>query len=100
MEGGRNVGMIIGRPALKTFYIMEILMRRTDEEHALNASQIGKILESEYGVKVNRQTIYTEIEKLEEADMDIAIGGLQQHSHTPCLLAARSGAEEDQGQHD
>ncbi len=65
------MGMAMGRPGLKTFYIIEILTQRTDEQHALNAAQIGTILENEYGVRVNRQTIYTEIEKLEETDMDI-----------------------------
>ena len=65
------MGMAVGRPGLKTLYIMEILTQRTDEEHALNATQIGEILRSEYGITVNRQTIYSEIEKLEQSDLDI-----------------------------
>ena len=65
------MGMAIGVPGLKTLYIMEILLRRTDEQHALNTSQILQILESEYGVKTNRQTIYSEIDKLEKSDLDI-----------------------------
>ena len=65
------MGMAIGVPGLKTLYIMEILMRRTDENHSLNATQIGEILKSEYGITVNRQTIYSEIEKLELSDVDI-----------------------------
>ena len=65
------MGMALGRPGLKTLYIMEILLQRTDEQHALNASQILKILENEYGVRTNRQTIYSEISKLEESDLDI-----------------------------
>jgi len=65
------MGMAIGRPNLKILYILEILTERTDEEHALNASQIGDILEKEYGINVNRQTIYSEIEKLELAGVDI-----------------------------
>ena len=65
------MGMAIGRPNVKTLYIMEILTERTDEDHALNASQIGEILENEYGITVNRQTIYSEIEKLELSGMDI-----------------------------
>ena len=65
------MGMAIGLSELKTFYIMEILSERTDEDHALNASQIGEILEKEYGIHVNRQTIYSEIDKLNKTDMDI-----------------------------
>ena len=63
--------MAIGLPELKTFYIMQILTERTDEDHALNASQIRECLEKAYGVTINRQTIYSEIEKLSKAGMDI-----------------------------
>ena len=42
------MGMAVGLSGLKTMYIMEILLTRTDEEHALNTSQIIDILESEY----------------------------------------------------
>ena len=65
------MGMAIGLPELKTFYIIQILTERTDEEHALNAAQIKEILEKEYGISAHRQTIYSEIEKLKRADMDI-----------------------------
>ena len=65
------MGMAIGVPGLKTLYIMEILLQRTDEQHALNASQILEILKNEYGVTTNRQTIYSEIDKLEKSDLDV-----------------------------
>ena len=65
------MGMAVGRPDLKTVYIGRILYERTDEEHSLNASQIEDILRSEYGITVHRQTIYHEVDKLREADMDI-----------------------------
>ena len=65
------MGMAIGIPGLKTLYIMEILLQRTDEQHALNASQILEILKNEYGVTTNRQTIYSEIDKLEKSDLDV-----------------------------
>lgn len=65
------MGMAMGRPNLKTLYIMEILLQRTDENHSLNATQISEILDQEYGISVNRQTIYSEIAKLEMSDMDI-----------------------------
>ena len=60
-----------GRENLKTLYIMQILNERTDEAHSLSAARIGSILKSEYGITITRQTIYTEIEKLENAGMDI-----------------------------
>ena len=63
--------MIMGRAALKTFYIMQILLEKTDEEHSLNAAQIGNILRQEYGISIDRHTLYTEIEKLGDVGLDI-----------------------------
>lgn len=65
------MGMAAGRPNLKTFYIIEILNERTDEDHTLNAAQIVDILKKEYGITINRQTVYNEVDKLQAADMDI-----------------------------
>ena len=61
----------LGRDNLKTLYILQILMERTDEEHPLNATDIGEILRSDYGIEPNRRTIYTEVEKLEAYGLDI-----------------------------
>ena len=63
--------MKMGLSALKSFYIMQILLERTDEAHSLNATQIRDILENVYGVKIDRHTLYTEIEKLSNAGLDI-----------------------------
>ena len=63
--------MKIGLTSLKSFYIRQILLDRTDEAHSLNATQIGKILKSEYGISIDRHTLYTEIEKLSDAGLDI-----------------------------
>ena len=65
------MNMAVGRPALKTFYIMQILMERTDEEHSLNAARIGDILKREYGITIDRHTLYGEIGKLTDAGLDI-----------------------------
>ena len=65
------MGIAIGRTGLKTIYIIRILMERTDEDHYLNAAQIGEILEREYDLKLDRHTIYAEMKKLEDADLDI-----------------------------
>ncbi len=64
---------IMGIPGLKTFYLMQILLERSDEEHPLNASALQKILDREYGVTVNRTTIYSDIAKLEDFGLDIVL---------------------------
>ena len=33
---------------LRTLYLMEILLERTDDEHMLNASELGTILDQEW----------------------------------------------------
>ena len=65
------MGIALGRASLKTICIIRILMEQTDEEHYLNAAQIGEILEREYDLKLDRHTIYAEMKKLEDADLDI-----------------------------
>ena len=39
--------MKMGLSALKSFYIMQILLERTDEAHSPNATQIRDILETQ-----------------------------------------------------
>lgn len=58
-------------PSLKSFYILQILMERTDEEHPLSASALVKVLEKEYQIHVNRSTVYSEIRKISDAGVDI-----------------------------
>ena len=70
-EGDFLMDMKMGLRALKSFYIMQILLERTDEAHSLNATQIRDILENVYGVKIDRHTLYMEIEKLSNAGLDI-----------------------------
>ena len=65
--------MIMGIPGLKTFYLMQILLDRSDEEHPLNATALQDILRTEYGVTINRTTVYTEIAKLEDFGLDIVL---------------------------
>ena len=66
--------MMIGIPGLKTFYLMQILLERSDEDHPLNAAALMEILKSEYGVSINRTTICTEIEKRSNFGLDIVLG--------------------------
>jgi predicted DNA-binding transcriptional regulator YafY len=63
--------MLYGDPSLKTLYLLELLMEKTDEEHPLSAAAIVRVLEEEYQIHVNRTTIYSEIRKLTDAGTDI-----------------------------
>lgn len=56
---------------LRTLCVMEILQARTDEEHILNASDLCRILKSEYGIHADRKTIYSEIDTLCRFGLDI-----------------------------
>ena len=56
---------------LRTLYLMEILLERTDDTHVLNASELCTILGKEYGISTERRTIYTEMEILEKFGLDI-----------------------------
>lgn len=57
--------------SLKTFYILEILMERTDEEHPLSVASLLQILEKEYQIQINRATVYSEFRKITDAGVDI-----------------------------
>lgn len=56
---------------LRTLYLMDIMLERTDENNVLNASQLCRILEQEYNVSTDRRTIYTEMEILDKYGLDI-----------------------------
>ncbi|MEQ2366148.1 WYL domain-containing protein, partial [Coprococcus sp. CLA-AA-H190] len=56
---------------LRTLYLMDIMLERTDEEHLLNASQLCSILENEYGISAERRTIYSEMDILKKYGLDV-----------------------------
>lgn len=56
---------------LRTLYLMDIMLQRTDDQHLLNASQLCAILEQEYSISTDRRTIYTEMETLSAYGLDI-----------------------------
>ena len=56
---------------LRTLYLMDILLERTDEAHLLNATQLCGILQKEYGISTDRHTIYAEVEVLEKYGLDV-----------------------------
>ncbi len=56
---------------MRVLLVMGILRERTDSEHILNAQQIARILENEYGCSCDRKTVYGDIEALTEYGLDI-----------------------------
>lgn len=56
---------------LRTLYLMDIMLERTDEEHILNATQLCEILEKEYGISTERRTVYSEMEVLEKYGFEV-----------------------------
>ena len=54
---------------LRTLYLMEILLERTDDEHMLNASELCTILDQEYGISTDRMNnLYRDGEFLINSD--------------------------------
>ena len=46
--------------------ILDILRKHTDEDHRLSQHQIQNLMESEYGMKVDRKTVRRNLSKLME----------------------------------
>ena len=55
---------------LRLTYLVQILQKRTDEEHRITMPELISELEN-YGIKANRKTIYDDIELLRMIDVDI-----------------------------
>ncbi|MDD6880471.1 MAG: WYL domain-containing protein, partial [Firmicutes bacterium] len=55
---------------LRTLYIMDALMEKSDENHRLSVKDFLSILES-YGIEAERKSIYDDIETLKVWGMDI-----------------------------
>lgn len=55
---------------LKLLYIAQILLERTDEEHAITTQELIDMLE-QYGIRAERKSIYTDIDALIDFGMDI-----------------------------
>lgn len=58
------------RQKLKLLYLKDILLRETDEDHPLNASEIIKRLE-DYDIEAERKSIYNDIASLADYGMDL-----------------------------
>ncbi|MBQ9608584.1 MAG: WYL domain-containing protein [Lachnospiraceae bacterium] len=55
---------------LKLLYLMNIMLEKTDDEHGLKSTDIINLL-SDYGIKVERKTLYSDIELLRKFGIDI-----------------------------
>jgi hypothetical protein len=49
---------------LRLLYIIDILSKKSDEEHPISATQIMEYLRDEYGIKCERKTISRDIDCL------------------------------------
>ena len=58
------------RQKLKLLYLKDILSRRSDEEHPLNAKELIKEL-SDFGIEAERKSIYNDIEALSDYGLDV-----------------------------
>lgn len=58
---------------LKTLYIMQALLDRTDQDHGMSAADLIGMLNS-HGLSADRKTIYSDIETLQEFGLDIVRG--------------------------
>jgi predicted DNA-binding transcriptional regulator YafY len=56
---------------LRLLYIIDILSKKSDEEHPISATQIMEYLRDEYGIECERKTVYDCIECLNEYGYEI-----------------------------
>lgn len=56
---------------LRILYLMHIMLKKTDEKHILNATDLCRILSKEYGIDVDRRTIYSDINTLDSYGLNI-----------------------------
>ncbi len=56
---------------LRLLYIIDILSKKSDEEHPMSATQIMEYLRKDYGIECERKTIYDCIECLNEYGYEI-----------------------------
>ena len=60
--------------------ILDILRKHTDEDHRLSQQQIQNLMESEYGMKVDRKTVRRNLSKLIEFGFPIKYRGCEYES--------------------
>ena len=63
-------GARISPQRLRTLYVMQILLRYSDESHSISSNEIVRHLK-DYGVSAERKAIYTDIDILVKFGLDI-----------------------------
>lgn len=76
--------MAVQEQKLRTLYIMDILLRYTDENHMLNAAELEEYLVKIYHMTANRKTLYAEIDTLRAYGLPI----VQKRGKTPGYYVA------------
>lgn len=61
--------------------VLDIMRKHTDEDHRLSQQQIQKLMESEYGMKVDRKTVRRNLSKLIEFGFPIGYRGSEFESN-------------------
>ncbi len=56
---------------IRALYLYKILYEKTDESHPLTTAELIKLMEAEYGIKVYRTTVASDIEQLTATGADI-----------------------------
>ena len=57
---------------MSIFALLEILKEYSDENHILSSSEMIRLLEQKYNISIDRRTLYTNIEMLQNFDYDIS----------------------------
>ena len=71
MEELRKTRTVVPNQKIKLLAVMQILLKRTDENHAMSAQDICQALESTYGITAERKGIYSDIEALQSIGFDV-----------------------------
>ena len=80
--------MAVQSNKMKTLYLMQSLLQRTEEKHMMSANELAAALQ-EYGLKAERKSIYADIEALQGYGLDI----VQQKGSNPGYYVASRNFE-------
>lgn len=73
--------------------ILDILKRNTDEDHRLSQHQIQELMETEYGMKIDRKTVRKNLSKLIEFGFPIRYRG-SEHENDTIIRKGKNGQDE------
>lgn len=73
--------------------ILQILKEHTDEDHRISQQQIQELMESEYGMKVDRKTVKRNLSKLIEFGFPIKYRG-SEHENDTIIRRGKNGKDE------